>query len=291
MALNLAAPNWSTKYSRAYWHAISSPFKLTKKLTALAPKLLSSNDDNKKAQSSIPDTPFNCEPSADRIIRHIGMPIEKIHTIEKQSGCTINEIALCIIAGALRNYLLQQDKLPKESLVAGMPIDVRSKKNKAAIGNQISFANVCLYSDIENPKIRLACIHEASLASKQKNQKMGPKSLVAILDNIYPGVLVWAGKKLFEHHLFNKLPRLNNTIVTNVPGIPVPCYLCGAELVDYLGFGPLAPTTSLFHVISSTHSHINISFIGSSNSLKDPDSYMKSLQKSYRALLKDYQIR
>jgi diacylglycerol O-acyltransferase / wax synthase len=287
---DFTAPDWLTTYRRAYWHTISSPFKLMKNVADIASKAMRSDITTAPPSALIPDTPFNSGPSADRILGHIRAPLKKMHQLEKASGCTINDIALSIIGGALKDYLQQQGQTPEQSLVAGMPIDIRSSEDKNAIGNQLSFVNLSLHTDIDDAQNRLAAIHQASSESRKKNKRVGPKSLISIVDNLHPGAVVWIGKKVISSRLINKIPRLHNTIITNVPGIPVPCYLGGAKLVDYLGFGPLTPIGSLFHVVSSTDTHINISFLSCSNSLKDQHAYRMALENSYKQLLAAFDI-
>ncbi len=286
---DFSKPGWSKKISRAYWHAISTPFKLTKNLLDIAPKLLSTPK-NDSSSTEIPKTVFNQMPSADRIINHIRIPMEQMLALKEASHCKFNDIALCIIAGALREFLQNQHKLPADSLVTAMPVDVRSKDNDSTIGNQLNFANISLFTNIEDPKARLESIHAASTHSKEEIQRIGPKSFISVIDNLYPGILVWGGEKLVKSGLINKLPLLNNTIITNVPGIQVPCYLCGAQIVDYIGFGPLAPNITLFHVISSIHSHINISFQSCNNSLTNTNEYTQSLKNSHRHLMNAYDV-
>ena len=289
-------PGLLQTWGRTYWHTVSAPFKLAKNILAITPALFRP-DKNASVSSSLPDmtpapqSPFNTTPSADRIIGHIRLPITQLQALEKASGCTINDIALCIIAGALREYLQQRGELPEPSLIAGMPIDIRSDNMKKAIGNQISVVRVSLHTEMCDPKARLEAIHQASSGSRTKNSKIGPKSLISIVDNIHPGLLVWSLRNLLATGLVEKMPNVINTITTNVPGIPVPCYLCGARLVDYVGFGPLSPTLSLFHVISSIHSHANISFQGCSKSLKDPDAYTKALEKSVKEIMDAYSLK
>lgn len=281
-------------WQRSYWHSVSAPFRLTKNMMAITPALLRSEHSSALSLKSAPDvtpapaTPFNTAPSADRIAGHIRLPIETLKALEKVAGCSINDIALCIIAGALREYLEHLGDLPEASLIAGMPIDIRSPGEKKAIGNQISFVRVSLHTDMADVKARLAAIHEASVGSRRKNSRIGGGSLLSLIDNLHPGLLVWGARRLLASGLVDRLPNVINTIATNVPGIPVPCYLCGARLVDYIGFGPLTPTLSLFHVISSTHSHVNISFLGCQQSLSDPAAYAQAMKHSAHAVLSAY---
>lgn len=281
---DFSSPSTIDKYSRAYWHLISSPVKLLLNLGGITQKMLFSSDKPKAPSPVIPDTPFNQSPSSDRNVGHIRLPMKEIRKLEEASGCTINDIAMCVIAGGLRIYLTSCKQLPIESLVTGMPINTRSDKDKTTIGNHVSLANLSLFTDIDDPAERLQAISKASTDSRQKNQRLGPESLLSVADNLQPGIIIWAGEKMISSGLIDKLPRLNNTIISNVPGIQAPCYLAGAKLVDYLGLGPLAPTVSLFHVISSIHSHISICFQSCSSSLEDPGLYTDALEQSYQQL-------
>ena len=76
----------------------------------------------------------------------------------------------------------------------------------------------------------------------------------------------------------DELPVPVNTIVSNVPGVPVEVYLRGNRLIDFIGLGPLAPNVGLFHVISSTPDHVNISFVSCKKFVGDGDDYRRTLQ-------------
>ena len=75
-----------------------------------------------------------------------------------------------------------------------------------------------------------------------------------------------------------------NTAVTNVPGLSSDSYLAGAKLIDYLGFGPLAPGMGLFHTVSSTPDHVNISFLSTQEFVGDGGSYRAALEQSWTDL-------
>ena len=40
-------------------------------------------------------------------------------------------------------------------------------------------------------------------------------------------------------------------MITNVPGSPYQLYMCGAQIVDSFGIGPLSPGIGLFHTVNS----------------------------------------
>ena len=130
--------------------------------TELAPKLLFSPVLSRTSFANIPKTVFNTMPTAQRLIRNIKIPITEVKQLENLSGSTINDIALCVISGALREYLQRSSALPNESLHAVIPVDIRTDKELGSVGNQLSFINLNIASDISDAKLRLATIHHAA---------------------------------------------------------------------------------------------------------------------------------
>ena len=79
-----------------------------------------------------------------------------------------------------------------------------------------------------------------------------------------------------------------NTIVTNVPGPPFQMYMCGAELIDSLSFGPLMPGVGLFHIVYSAVQNkrgtITLSFTSCREQMPDPAFYAQCLTEAYEEL-------
>src|SRR3546814_10811991 len=79
----------------------------------------------------------------------------------KVPGATMNDVVLTTVGGALRKYLAKHKELPKDSLVAVAPINLRGKGGKAATpGNQVSAMSVPVRPDLAGPLERLAAIRE-----------------------------------------------------------------------------------------------------------------------------------
>ncbi len=58
---------------------------------------------------------------------------DRLRHISKSLGVTINDIVLAICSGALREYLLSQDALPKKPLIAMVPASVRDDDSSCRI--------------------------------------------------------------------------------------------------------------------------------------------------------------
>lgn len=284
---DFSPPSVLRKLGQAYWHTLTVPYRLGSQLLSLTPALWRrpAAGDKQQARAGTPKTVFNRMPDADRLVGHVRLPMRELRQVEAATGSKINDIALCVVSGALQDYLQQQQALPAQDLLASMPINIRDGNSDNGFGNRISLASLSLHNHITEPLERLAAIHQTTHNSKKKDHRRLGGSVLSLMDNVYPALVVWAGHQLVNSGLLQAMTPVTNTVVTNVPGLGKPCYLCGAELVDYLGLGILAPTVTLFHVVSSVPSHVNISFLSCSGSLQDDDAYRKALKRSWRQLL------
>jgi WS/DGAT/MGAT family acyltransferase len=210
--------------------------------------------------------------------------MEQLRRLEKKHACTINDIALCVIGGALRKYLLDRNELPEENLQTLMPIDIRREDRDGHAGNQVSVARLCLHTDMNDAKERLRAITTATSHTKKRSRKGDPHAVLRLVDDIHPAIILWLGQWLVSSGRIDKLPQIVNTVITNVPGMHTDVYLAGAKLIDYLGFGPLAPNMGLFHTVSSTPDHVNISFLSTEEFIDDGSAYRAALAQSYAEL-------
>ena len=276
------APSWWTKYGRAWWHSIERPVDLAGTLLKLLPQVLQTDHSTRNPEPQpIPQLRFNHPVAADRITGHVRMSMKQLRRLEKKYQCTINDIALCVIGGALRKYLLDHNELPEESVQTLMPIDIRREDRDGHTGNQVSVARLSLYTTINNPKERLQAISSTSSQSKKRSRSGDPHALMRLVDDIHPAIILWLGQWLVSSGQIDKLPQIVNTVVTNVPGMRTDVYLAGAKLIDYLGFGPLAPNIGLFHTVSSTPDHVNISFLSTEEFMGNGSAYRAALTQSY----------
>lgn len=233
-----------------------------------------------------PRTRFNGVISPRRVVDRIRLPMADIKAVKSLfTHETVNDVALTIISGALRRYLIAKDELPEDSLVAAMPIDVRDSNDNHVRGNRISITNISLRTDIADPMERLRAVHQEAMAGKAYADTLGRNIVSEVLDNIYPALIAWGVKTAVESGMLDKFPPANNTVITNVHGAPVPLYLCGAKLIDSFGLGPLIPNTGLFHTVSSTYDFLTIAFTADRMKMADPDFYVQCLEESFLEIM------
>ncbi len=228
---------------------------------------------------------FNGVIEPGRVVDRVCLPIESVKEIRKSlPEVTINDVALAIVGGAMRKYLQAKDELPDIPLVAGVPIDVRTAADEDIKGNMVSIMNVGLKTNIDDPYERLKWVRKEAQASKKYSETLGRRVVNDVLDSLWPGLTSFGIRKMVESGALFMLPPVHNTIVTNVPGAPLPIYLAGAKMIDSFGMGPLVPGVGLFHTVTSTYQQLIIAFTACRKMMPDPAFYAECLQEAYDEL-------
>jgi WS/DGAT/MGAT family acyltransferase len=278
---------------KAYIGAIANPVKQIEVAAKAAPGLakaikgLLAQDFKLSSDMVAPRTRFNRKVSAHRVVEGRSLPLADIKAIRAlDPGCKVNDVFLAIIGGALRKYLLAKDDLPKATLTAMAPISVRSKDEKGDMGNQVAAMIAPLGTHIEDPTERLRYVHSKTTNSKAMTDAMGARNMTE-MSKVSPALWMSLGAQLYTRlGLANRgVGPPFSTVVTNVPGPPVPIYSTGARLESMMGLLCLNDGLGLGHVVQSYCDEATISFTACRELLPDPDFYVQCIETSFKELL------
>ena len=70
-------------------------------------------------------------------------------------GCTLNEVLIATVAGAMRRWLREQGRLPGLATIAHLPLSTRTERERGAWGNRVVALPIALPTQIEEPVLRL----------------------------------------------------------------------------------------------------------------------------------------
>jgi diacylglycerol O-acyltransferase / wax synthase len=228
---------------------------------------------------------FNDRVGGGRSVGAIIWPREAFVAIRRAvRHVTLNDIALSIVGGALRQYLRQKRQLPVDSVVAGVPISLRGGGGEGPGSNQIATMMVGLATGVADPVERLRLVHRYAVAGKKHIDALGTGTVMDISDSLSPNILSRGIKVMASASSVVDVPVPFHTMVSNVPGPPRPMRLGEAELVVPLGFGPVRDNMGLFHIVSSGHSRISLAFSACDKLLPDEDFYQQCLGQAFTAL-------
>ena len=169
-----------------------------------------------------PSSILNQRVSASRRFAAQSFEFERLRRISKALGVTINDIVLAICSGALREYLISQDALPKKPLIAMVPASVRS--DDSDVSNRITMILANLGTHKEDPLERLKIVRRSVLNAKERFKRMNANQILNYSAFVYGA----AGLNIAS----GLMPKRQafNLVISNVPGPQEPLYWNGARL-------------------------------------------------------------
>jgi WS/DGAT/MGAT family acyltransferase len=287
-----AVPQPLALLGKGLLHAALNPFRQVEVMARAVPGIaravggLAKRDFTVHGEMIAPRSRFNAVISQARVVEGRSLPLAGIKAIRTLvPGAKVNDAFLAVIGGALREYLLAKDDLPDKTLTAMAPISVRSGAEKGDMGNQVAAMIAPLGTHIADPAERLAYVYQQTTNSKAMSEAVGARNLTE-MSKVSPALFMALGAQLYSRlGLANRLNPMFNTVVTNVPGPPVPIYSAGARLESMMGLLCLTDGLGLGHVVQSYCAEATITFTACRELLPDPEFYAQCLQNSYDALL------
>ena len=237
--------------------------------------------------ASAPRTRFNDVVSAHRVVDARQFDLDEIRAIRSLvPGCTVNDVLLATVGGALREYLDDKGELPSESLTAMCPISLRSKDAPGDAGNQVGAMVVALRTDIADARSRLAAVYAGTKDAKELTSAVGARTMTDLTKMIPAATAALAGRMAATQAITNEAQAAPpyNTVVTNVPGPQVPLYFAGARAVAMFGFGMIHNNMGLMNVVGSYCGKVALSFACDRHMMPDPAFYAQCIQNSHDAL-------
>ena len=167
--------------------------------------------------------------------RSFGMaqaPLQLAKDAKNGLGCTVNDVVLTAVGGALRSYLKTKADLPEKPLLAAVPISVRGTADASDMGNRLSFMFCQLGTDVADPIKRIAAIKTSTDQGKAGQKVVGADLLQDWTHFAAPAVLARAGRALAELSASVRFRPMFNLAVSNVPGPQFPLYFAGAKVAE-----------------------------------------------------------
>ncbi len=179
-----------------------------------------------------PRTPFNGPITPHRKLAIRSTPLSDIKAIKSQLGATVNDVVLAVCAGGLRTWLERHDALPEDSLVALIPVSIRTGEETDRWTNRLSMLSAILPTDEPDPIERVRRVHDSMASSKEIFQALPADRLTDFAEFPPPAVFARAMRLSARLRLGSRLTP-GNLVISNVPGPREPLYAAGARLEHY----------------------------------------------------------
>lgn len=172
---------------------------------------------------------FNQRLGPERAVVAASWPKRRFRACAQKAGVTANDVVTAVIAGALREWLLDHGELPQRSLVAICPISVHGRElNRSELHGNMFGAWLCpLGTDLPDPAERLDLIHRSMSVGKQHVTDHGAAaSLIrlapSIASTVFPAMLPLRPKVRVGYNL----------PISHVPGPRTEMYWNGAHVEE-----------------------------------------------------------
>ncbi|BAD59451.1 wax ester/triacylglycerol synthase family O-acyltransferase [Nocardia farcinica] len=186
-----------------------------------------------------PHSPLNAPTSRHRRFDVARTDLADHRSIRKRFDCSINDVILAVVTGALRNWLLSRGEglLESSTLRAVVPMSVYvddDGADRVAPASEVSSFLIDLPVGEPNPVMRLSHISHATEANGRHHRGVRARTLVH-LAGFAPASLhamsVRAASTFAEHTF--------NLVITNAPGPQQPMYIGGARMLEMYPVSPL----------------------------------------------------
>ncbi len=278
---------------RALQHNLSAPVlgprPLARALTALAPRLLTFLGDAVRHPEDYPSARFNAEVSPYRVFdtrRFEAAQIAEICGLVR--GATADDVVLAVCGGALRNYLLRDDELPAQSLVALAPPSLHGTVDGAGDWES-GLRRVALATDVASPLERLRRIVRAAAAERRRDTPHGattqrdtpppeahaPAAVLGLAARALTAAAPAAGRGV----------TIANCTIVNAPGPGVPLYLQGARMAYFSAMTPIADGLGLTIAVTSYDGRVLVSPTACREQMPDPEVFAKCIRDCFEEYL------
>jgi WS/DGAT/MGAT family acyltransferase len=158
------------------------------------------------------------------------IPLEQVKSIGKGLGCSINDVLLASVAGAIGSWLRGQGDDPQGKEIRAMvPVNLRPLDEAWKLGNRFGLAPLVLPIGIDNPVGRVYAVRARMNALKASYQPLLAFAVLAVAGQL---------AKPLQDMILGLFSKKATAVMTNVPGPGVPLKFCGATLKQTMFWVP-----------------------------------------------------
>ncbi len=232
-----------------------------------------------------PRTPWNQAITPHRRFAYTTIPLDDAKAVRRAFGCTFNDVVMAVCSGALRGYLQHHDCLPEESLIAMVPVSVRSGEESETFQNRVSALLADLATNESDPTKRLRRVQRSMNAAKLNHAAIPAETLMDYTQFAPPAIAARAMRMASRLRIADRMNPPFNLVISNVPGPNAPLYMAGAELKHFYPVSALADGQGLNMTVQSYNGNLDFGFIACRELVPDVWMLTEFLQAAMNELL------
>jgi WS/DGAT/MGAT family acyltransferase len=236
-----------------------------------------------------PRTLFNrSAANPDKGLGLISLPLDEVKSVKNAFGVTVHDVVLAIVAGAVRDYLLEREELPARPLSVLCPMNMRTgAEEDPAGGNYFALVWSRFPTHLPDAVDRLRAIHADMSVNKRVARARGAivNPTAAIADVPPPSVWPVFGALMTRTPIGQVVPPITNLVVSNMAGPSFPLYFAGARLEHIFGRTMVLSGVALFVHCISYDGRLEFGVTVLSEVIPDPQNLADGFRAHLDALL------
>jgi len=205
------------------------------------------------------------------------LALDAVKAIGKGLGCTVNDVLLSCVAGAIGGYLRAQgqDPLGKE-IRALVPVNLRPLEKAWQLGNRFGLAPLVLPIGITNPVERVYAVHRRMDELKGSYQPLLAFAVLSI-----SGLFI----KPVQDAVLGLFAKKATAVMTNVPGPAMPLKFCGSTLRQNMFWVPASGDIGVGVSILSYGGGVQFGLITDQQLCPQPQAIIDRFEPEFESLL------
>jgi WS/DGAT/MGAT family acyltransferase len=205
------------------------------------------------------------------------LPLADIKAVAAVLGCSVNDVLVACVIGALRAYLADQgEAVCGPDMRALVPVNLRPPGPLTELGNRFGLVFLDLPTAIEDPVQRAREVHRRMDLLKQSSQPMVALAILAAIG---------MAPELYKERVLEALAANASMVVTNVHGPDTPRYLAGRRIVRQMFWVPQSGGIGLGISLLSYAGQLNFGVAADVRRVPDPAAITRLFSAQFEALL------
>ena len=205
------------------------------------------------------------------------LPLEQVKAIGKALNCSINDVLLACVAGAIGHYLRAQGDDPTGKEIRAMvPVNLRPLEHAWQLGNRFGLAPLTLPIGIDNPIERVYAVRARMNELKDSYQPLLAFAVLAVA-----GLMI----KPVQDGLLGLFAKKATAVMTNVPGPAVALKFCGSTLRQTMFWVPASGDIGVGVSILSYGGGVQFGLITDKKLCPHPQAIIDRFEPEFEKLL------
>lgn len=204
------------------------------------------------------------------------IPLDEVKAVGKALNCSVNDVLLACVAGAIGNYLRERGEDPAGKEIRAMvPVNLRPMEQAYRLGNQFGLVPLVLPIGMDNPVERVYEVRRRMRDLKGSTQPVLVFALLAVA-----GLLI----KPAQDALLSLFSKKTTAVMTNVPGPREKLTLCGSTIEENLFWVPQTGTVGMGVSILSYGGGVQFGVVTDAGLCPDPQAIIDEFEPEFARL-------